>query len=396
LDAVRSYALLLGVVLHSNAAFLAGFPLPAWRLDPSLTGAVIYYFIHFFRMSAFYLIAGFFARMLLEKRGLQAFVKDRAKRILVPLVFGLPVVILVIGLAAVLGALPHGKEYLLSLAPKPPPGEGGAPAARIDLAHLWFLYYLLMFYVAAIAVRAVLHRLDPRGSIAAGCDKVVAFLLRGVWGPVLLALPAAVYYWQFQEWSEWFGLPAPSSLVPNVGALIGYGVVFTLGWLLHRQVPTLMALRNSWLLYFVLAVPLSLLCLKIIGPTPLWRGPSIAGGPRVLYAMAYMTGAWCWVFALVGAAIRFLSLQRPYTRYLADASYWIYLMHMAPILFFITLVRPYHWPWLVNFAIIIGGSIPILLVSYHYLVRFTWVGAILNGRRQPKRPFPPIASPNPT
>jgi peptidoglycan/LPS O-acetylase OafA/YrhL len=97
-----------------------------------------------------------------------------------------------------------------------------------------------------------------------------------------------------------------------------------------------------------------------------------------------MTGVWCWVFALVGAAIRFLSEQRPLTRYLADASYWIYLMHMAPIIFFISLLRPYHWPWAVDFLIMFGGSIPILLLSYHYLVRFTWVGAILNGRRHPK------------
>jgi hypothetical protein len=27
---------------------------------------------------------------------------------------------------------------------------------------------------------------------------------------------------------------------------------------------------------------------------------------------------------------------------------------------------------------------PILLVTYHYLVRFTWIGAILNGRRHPR------------
>jgi hypothetical protein len=32
----------------------------------------------------------------------------------------------------------------------------------------------------------------------------------------------------------------------------------------------------------------------------------------------------------------------------------------------------------------IGGSMSILLVSYHYLVRFTWIGAILNGRRHPR------------
>lgn len=395
LDAVRSYALLLGVVLHSTAAFLPGFPIRQWLLEPSVTASVIYYVIHFSRMSAFYFIAGFFARMMVERRGVKAFVKDRSKRILLPLVVGLPIVGIIIGLGLVLGALAHGKAYMTSLT-APLPGEPVPQGFHIDLIHLWFLYYLLMFYVLTLGVRAAVHALDPRGSVIATCDRAVAFIMRGAWGPVLLALPAAVYYWQFQRWSEWFGLPAPTSLVPDVGALIGYGVAFGLGWLLHRQIPTLLALRNRWLLYLAMAVPLTVLCLGMIGTTPLWLpGPHIQGAERAIYALAYMTGVWCWVFALVGAAVRFLSDHRPATRYLADASYWIYLMHMAPILFFITLLRPYHLPWAVNFALILGGSMPILLSSYHYLVRFTWVGAILNGRRHP-RPSRAAAASEPT
>jgi glucans biosynthesis protein C len=382
LDAVRGYALLTGVVLHAAAAFLPGFPFASWRLEPSTTASVIYYVIHFFRMSAFYLIAGFFARMMLERRGFEAFAKDRSKRILLPLVAGLPVVMIVIGLGLVLGALPYGKAYLTSLMAPPPTTEGNAPpGGGISLQHLWFLYYLLMFYILTLAARALVRAMDRRGSLHAACDKTVAFMMRGVWGPVLLALPATLYYWQYQQWSEWFGLPAPMFLVPDVGALIGYGVAFGLGWLLHRQIPVLLGLRNTWLVYFVVAVALTIVCLEIIGTTPLWQGHNIEGSERAVYALAYMVGVWCWVFALVGASVRFLSAQQPATRYLADASYWIYLMHMAPILFFITLLRPYHLPWALNFMIILGGSMPILLLSYHYLVRFTWVGAILNGRR---------------
>jgi glucan biosynthesis protein C len=384
LDAVRSYALLLGVVLHSTAAFLPGFPVPQWVLEPSVTASVIYYVIHFSRMSAFYFIAGFFARMMLERRGVQGFVKDRSKRILLPLVVGVPVVGIIIVLFLCLGALPHGKAYLTSLTARPP----GVPAPQgfhVDLIHLWFLYYLLIFYAIALALRTTVQALDSRGSLSAISDKVIAFIMRGVWAPVLLALPAALYYWQFQHWSEWLGLPAPSSLVPDVGALIGYGVAFGIGWMLHRQIPTLLALRDRWLIYFAMAVVLTVVCLEIIGPVSLWTsGPHITGATRAVYAVAYMTGVWCWVFSLVGLAIRFLSDHRPATRYLADASYWIYLMHMAPILFFITLLRPYHLPWAVNLLLILAGSMPILLLSYHYLVRFTWVGAILNGRRHPR------------
>jgi len=332
-------------------------------------------------------IAGFFARMVVERRGVEAFAKDRAKRILLPLVVGLPIVMVLIGVGVLLGGLPHGSAYLMSLT-APPPGAAGAPAAApaggIDLAHLWFLYYLAMFYVVVLGVRAAVHAVDSRRALAAICDRVVAFLMRGPWGPVLLAVPAALYFWQRQPWPEWLGLPAPSSLVPQLAGFVGYGVPFVLGWLLHRQTPALMNLRKTWLLYFVLAIALTVVCVSIVGATPRWQGPNLHGQERVIYTAAYMVGTWCWVFALIGGAVRFLSDPHPAVRYLADASYWIYLMHMMPIVFFITLLRPYHLHWALQLAIMIGGSMPLLLVSYHYLVRPTWIGAILNGKRYPR------------
>jgi len=223
LDAVRSYALLLGVVLHSCAAFLQDFPFAVWNLEPATPPTVAYYVIHVFRMSAFFLIAGFFARMMLERRGLHAFARDRAKRILLPLVIGLPVVGLTTGLFLVLGALPHGMDYLRSFTV--PAAGTSAPAAAgagFNLQHLWFLYYLLIFYVLTIGVRAGVRALDARGSFASGCDRAVAFLMRGPWGVVILARPAALYFWQSGDWNEWTGLPAPVSLVPDLGAIIGY------------------------------------------------------------------------------------------------------------------------------------------------------------------------------
>ncbi|HLF11747.1 MAG TPA: acyltransferase family protein [Gammaproteobacteria bacterium] len=391
LDAVRAYALLLGVVLHSAASFLENVPMPMWGNEPNATATVIYYVIHMFRMSAFFLIAGFFARLVVERRGVKTLVKDRGKRVAVPLLLFGPVVLIMFPVGLILGALPHGLDsvqaLVQTLAQPPAPPEAGQPPTGSEggiLVHMWFLYYLLIFYAVALAIRALVHTVDPRRSIAAFCDRVVAFVMSGVWGPVLIALPIAAYVWQVESWPEWLGLPAPQALVPDPTALIGYGIPFALGWLLERQIPRLLDLQKSWLLYLVLALALTVYCLTTIGTTPLWQGPNLEGSERVFYTVAYMIGAWCWVFAFIGAAVRFLSDARPVTRYLADASYWIYLMHMTTILFFITLLRPYDWHWSIKFVIMIGGSMSILLVTYHYLVRFTWIGAILNGRRHPR------------
>jgi peptidoglycan/LPS O-acetylase OafA/YrhL len=399
LDAVRAYALLLGVVLHGAAAFLEGFPIPMWLDTPSDAGApTLYYVIHMFRMSAFFLIAGFFARVLVERRGVKAFVKDRGKRVALPLVLFSVVASLAAGVGLVLGALPHGVDFLTSLVQTAQPQPGAAPAPQagaaggFNLGHLWFLYYLLIFYVLALALRWLVHAVDSRGVLAAAGDRLVAFVMRGVWGPVLIALPIAAYLYQLESWTEWLGLPAPFLITPNPTALIGYGMAFGLGWLLNRQVQALLDLQRIWYVYLALAVALTIFCLTTIGTTPRWSGGILAGTDRLLYTAAYVVGLWCWVFAFVGAAVRFLSTPHRVTRYLADASYWVYLMHLSTLMFFITLLKPFDWHWSIKLMIYIGGSMPILLVTYHWFVRFTWIGAMLNGRRQPRPEKSPPAN----
>ena len=398
LDAVRAYALLLGVVLHGSAAFLVGFPMPMWLDTPSGGAPIIYFVIHMFRMSAFFLIAGFFARVLVERRGVKGFIKDRAKRVALPLVLFLIVVTVTAAIGVALGGLPHGLDYLRSLAPAPPqPGAAPDPTAAalsgFNFGHLWFLYYLLIFYALTLAVRWLVLAVDPRGALAAGSDRVVAFLLRGIWGPVLIALPIAAYLYRLDSWTEWLGLPAPFLVTPDMKALIGYGIAFGLGWLLNRQVQALLDLQKIWYVYFAIAVALTIFCLATIGTAPRWAGGALAGTDRLLYTAAYVVGMWCWVFAFVGAAVRFLSTPHPITRYLADASYWIYLMHLSTLIFFITLLRPYDWHWAIKLVIYVGGSMAILLLTYHWFVRFTWIGAMLNGRRHPRAAKAPPAAP---
>ena len=86
LDATRAFALLLGVGLHSAMSFFL--PIPAQDASQSTALAVTFYTIHVFRMGLFFAIAGFFARMLLHRRGTRGFVADRARRIGVPMIAG--------------------------------------------------------------------------------------------------------------------------------------------------------------------------------------------------------------------------------------------------------------------------------------------------------------------
>src|SRR4051812_36414745 len=71
LDAVRGYALLLGIVLHATMSFLPS-PTRIWIIQdshPSITLGVLFFAIHVFRMTTFFLITGFFAHLSFHRRG---------------------------------------------------------------------------------------------------------------------------------------------------------------------------------------------------------------------------------------------------------------------------------------------------------------------------------------
>ena len=98
----------------------------------------------------------------------------------------------------------------------------------------------------------------------------------------------------------------------------------------------------------------------------------------------YGIAIWCWCFAVIGLAVRYLSDERPAVRYVADASYWIYLAHLPVVVAFQVVVG--HWPlhWTVKFPLVMIASLAVLFASYNYLVRTTFIGGLLNGRRSPR------------
>ena len=135
LDALRAFALLLGIFFHGAAGYIENFPVQLWpmREPPSATLGAFFFVSHMFRMSLFYLLAGFFGRMLLERRGVGPFVRDRAKRILLPLVIGVPVVLITIGGFIVLGSLLGGMNLAALQAGGRTAAQSGRPACAVSV-----------------------------------------------------------------------------------------------------------------------------------------------------------------------------------------------------------------------------------------------------------------------
>ncbi|WP_349253822.1 acyltransferase family protein [Bradyrhizobium sp. CB2312] len=182
------------------------------------------------------------------------------------------------------------------------------------------------------------------------------------------------------------------SLITNAQAWIGFGTAFAAGWLLHRQIDLLRLIERRWLAHLLLAIVLILISFVLSGVML-----SAPGAPKLpisfatlrhVSAVLYAPAIWIATFAVMGLALRFMSGFSPTRRYLADASYWLYLIHMPIVMALQLVLSQRDWPALVKFAIILVVAIPPMLASYHLMVRFTFIGAVLNGRRAEKRVLP--------
>ena len=117
------------------------------------------------------------------------------------------------------------------------------------------------------------------------------------------------------------------------------------------------------------------------------EAPFAHGAGMVLLAVSM----WLFVLGFLGLFRRWLDAPSPGWRYLSDASYWMYLVHLPLTVALPPLLAGWHAPGLVKFALALGAAFGITFVTYHYGVRSTWVGKRLNGRRYP-RTFPRPAS----
>ena len=84
LDALRAFAMLLGIALHAALSF---FPSP-WLVQDSRQSPVYGLFVglvHGFRMPLFFLVSGCFTMLVYRRRGLAPLLRQRTARILLPL-----------------------------------------------------------------------------------------------------------------------------------------------------------------------------------------------------------------------------------------------------------------------------------------------------------------------
>jgi peptidoglycan/LPS O-acetylase OafA/YrhL len=334
--------------------------------------------------SPFFLMSGFFAAELYGARGSRGFLVNRLKRIVGPFLASGPTILpatffVWIG-GWMISAQCSEREFLrLKFHTR------GFQRNLYGPAHLWTLEYLAVllaaFWIAMEFCRWLRRRSPQPDEPSMG---LLSRWLASPWRPAILAVPTTLILWAGHRH---VGLDAimdrQNSFYPETYRLLHNAVFFVVGVVLHRSRRSLAQLATHHWTYLILSVPV------FAGRAWLIRGDltSRLAGPWV-GALA-VTGAlftWLIAFGFLGMALAAFNRPRRVFRYLADSSYWIYLVHLPIVGLLQVDLFAVEVPAVVKFFLVLVVTMGLGLASYQVGVRYTWLGVWLHGRRDRPQP----------
>lgn len=322
------------------------------------------------RLALLFLVSGVATRFMLGKSTPGALSRSRSSRLLVPLVFGMLVIVPPQAWIQVVEALGYSdglvafylKHYFAF-------GPQFCPKPCIILPtwnHLWFVAYLWVYTMALALVLLAVPNLAGR------IERRLAPLLSGIW---LLILPSLL-----------FGIYRIALLpnFPSTHALFGdwynhalFASVFLLGLLLAQAASFWDAIeRQRWLaLVLAAAFYASWIGLRAFrdGGLP----------PRLYGGIAYGFYQWLCIVAVLGFARRWLNRDSAVRRYLTDAIFPYYIVHQTAIIVIAHALRGSGISTGVEAAIIVGGTAATCVASYEIVRRVGWLRPLFGLKPEP-------------
>ena len=371
LDNLRATMMWLGVVLHVATVHQVSQSSSFWR-DPqtSLVGDALIALIHLFRMPVFFIVSGFFAALLVERRGPGGMLAHRALRVGLPFVVFLPILLAVTVVLATMHAQPIGSVPKLGFDPHVLPEMRGG--VRWQTLHLWFLH-LLMGFALATAILCALAAHVP-DSLHQRAKRVLGRLAGSGGAFLVLALPLGIMGRHYPQGV----LLASGDLLPPTAEWLHYGLFFAFGFVLYLCRDRLLPVyeRRVWLNVWAGAGGI-LLVLAIDQFAQ--RDPSIRVDSRIWVGLGYNACSWLWSLALIGGFVRYMREQNRLLKYMAESSYWVYLVHLPLIGAVALVLREWHVAAELKMVLNIGVTTVLSVASYHWLVRHKSIGVFLNG-----------------
>ena len=379
LDALRGISAVLVVLLHAGIPYMTT-PLsylvwPARDAHPCPVVDGLTWCTECFLMPLFFVLAGFFSQGILISRGERKFIEGRTHRLMVTQFFAGPLVMLpCLGIWS-LGWIADGlfvpKNFM----------NWGIPAELkselYGFGHFWFLNYLYTYCLILCGASWLTKRF--RVTKPAETDGMLPGFLAidhvmvSVWKPLLPAIPCALVLF----YDPRIVLGFYQTFLPVLSKLVYYAIYFFVGVALYRHRAALHLHARFGQAYLVVASLLFAATLPMIHEH---QTLALTGGRLILMSSLLALFAWYATFGLLAVSLRTKHGDHAITRYLAEASFWIYIVHLPFVGLTHVAIAQMPVPTIAKFFL--AGMIPlsISLMTYQVFVREKWLGLFLDGR----------------
>lgn len=242
------------------------------------------------------------------------------------------------------------------------------PLHRNWLSHLWFMWVLIILTL----LFGVWAWVNERWHLPAMPRWMLAEWTRLLW---LLPVTTLLFWWARREYG--FGVDGEMSILEKPATIVFYGFFFAFGAALRIRGAE--PARYPWLVW----IQLPLLTFIVL---PLAFFSAWSSNPILHFVSCGLQAclAWGMTFTLLDLFAVYFAKPIAAVRTLADASLWMYIAHLPLVIALQLWMADWKlWP-LAKCGLICSLTFGLLLLTHHFLIRRTWIGLLLNGKKAGK------------
>ena len=323
------------------------------------------------RMDLLFLVSGAVTSIMLRRRGAEGrWLRERAARLLWPLLFGMLVIVPPQSYLEVVHRFAYAGNYLDFMALYLSHFSGFCDASGHCLIlptwnHLWYLPYLFVYTLLLWGVlRRSPHLLDR---LARAIAPALAGLRLIIWPIVLLALARIALRARF---------PVTHALADDWFSHAQYFPMFIFGAVFGRA--TNLATRMDALRWKALA------CAMVAGAVMLVVSAQpgrLGGWASAGYAVVYSALQWCAIVAALGFAHRHLNFDASARRYFTEAVFPIYILHQTLTIVLAHTLLPWALAPALEAPLLVAGTFGFSILGFKCVRRTGWLRPMFGLRR---------------
>jgi glucans biosynthesis protein C len=347
LDWLRVMAILLLHFFHCAMPFIAEWD---WHIKNKETSNLVLecnYFLSRWRMPLLFFISGVGTVFVLNQLSVRHYIWQRIKRLLVPLIFGM---LIIVPPQVYFERILKGAKYKSFIEFYPSIFTTGVyPEGNMSWHHLWFIAYLFVYSIIAIPIFLLLKSEKGKNIINSAAISTERYGMYG-FGCILFA-GSFLYFWFPNEThafvDDWAGF-TKYLLYFLFGCFIGINPIFWKHIEENRRQNLKIAFFSTILINYF----------RWNNVEPDW-GINVR---NLLFLALLVVSAWLWVITFLGYAKKYLNFNSKFLQLANEAIYPFYILHQTIIViiaYYIvqvqeTIISKYIFLTILSFVLSIG------------------------------------------